>query len=469
VELPDLTKKKHIHFIGIGGVGMGPIADILCHQGHKISGSDPSENAMVERLRGFGVKIFHEHKAENIVGAELIVTSTAIPANNPEVLAAKAANIPVIPRAQMLAALMTDKDGIAIAGTHGKTTTTSLLACILTEGNLDPTYVIGGLLQSAGANSNIGKSRLFIAEADESDASFLFLHPKIAIVTNIDADHMETYNGDFDQLCATFIRFLHQLPKDGLAVLCIDDPVVRQLIPQIERPILTYGFSKDADVQIHDFRPVGFHSQFKLTHSKDRHQISITLNSPGEHNVLNAAAACAIAFTLGVTDAAIQDALRKFAGVGRRMQVYGELETRHGKALLVDDYGHHPREIAATWKAAHQAWPSQRLVVAYQPHRYTRTRDLFDDFVMVLSDPDVQLILLDVYPAGELPIKGFDGPALFKALKPKCKNPPVFVSDISKLPATLKELLQEGDILLMQGAGSIGRVAPQLKAQGLLV
>lgn len=466
MALPDLTHRKHIHFIGIGGVGMGPIADILAHQGHQISGSDLSENAMVVRLRGLGAKIYQGHEAQNVSGADLIVTSTAIPDTNPEVIAAKKGSIPVIPRAQMLAAIMIDRDGIAVAGTHGKTTTTSLLACLLTEGGLDPTYAIGGLLQSSGANAGIGQSKLFVAEADESDASFLYLHPKIAIVTNIDEDHMSTYGDSFECLCDTFIKFLHQLPEDGLAVLCIDDPVVRDLIPRIKRPILTYGFDEDADIRLKDYRPVGFHSQFKLVHAKDNHQLDVTLNSPGEHNALNAAAAYVVAYTLGVSDTTAQNALRTFAGVGRRMQIYGELETGHGKALLIDDYGHHPREISATWKAAHQAWPDRRLVVAYQPHRYTRTRDLFDEFVEALSDSEVQLILLDVYPAGESPIEGFDGPALFNAVKGKAKLPPVFVPDIDVLSSVLRDVLQAGDILLTQGAGSVGRVAPKLEAEG---
>jgi UDP-N-acetylmuramate--alanine ligase len=446
---------------------MGPIADILFHQGHHITGSDPNQNTMTQHLHSLGINIYPTHQADNITDADIIVTSTAIPRHNPEVVAAQKANIPVIPRAQMLAALMTTKDGIAVAGTHGKTTTTSLLACLLTEAGLDPTYVIGGLLQSTGSNAGIGQSKLFVAEADESDASFLHLHPKMAIVTNIDADHMETYGDNFDRLCDTFVQFLHQLPEDGLAVLCIDDPVIRKLIPQIKRPILTYGFDADADIRLMNYRPQGFHSQFTLIHTRDNHRLDITLNAPGEHNALNAAAAYAVAHTLGASDEAAQQALEKFAGVGRRMQVYGELEIDSGKVLLIDDYGHHPREISATWKALRQAWPGRRLVVAYQPHRYTRTRDLFNDFVDVLSDPNVQLILLDIYSAGEAPITGIDGPTLFEAIKNKSKHQPIFVADINTLPSVLKEVLRESDVLLTQGAGSVGRVAPQLQAEGL--
>jgi UDP-N-acetylmuramate--alanine ligase len=442
VDLPDLTYHRHIHLIGIGGAGMGPIAEILSRQGHQVSGSDPSESSMVQHLRSLGIHIYTTHDAQNIIGADIIAISTAISHQNPEVLAAKKTNISVVPRAQMLAAMMLAREGIAVAGTHGKTTTTSLLASLLTEGGLDPTYVIGGLLKSTGSNAGIGKSNLFVAEADESDASFLYLHPQIAIVTNIDADHMETYAGDFQRLRETFVQFLHQLPEDGLAVLCIDDPVIRELIPQIKRPTLTYGFDAAADIRLQDYEPQGFQSQFTLLHTQDNRQLRVTLNTPGQYNALNAAAAYAVAFTLGVSETSAQSAFKKFAGVGRRMQVYGELETAQGKVLLVDDYGHHPREISAAWLGACQAWPSRRLVVAFQPHRYTRTRDLFNDFVDVLSNPNIQLILLDIYSAGEASIAGIDGPTLFKAIKNK-NSAAIFVADIQTLPSVLKEVLEK--------------------------
>lgn len=464
-----LKHVKRVHFIGIGGAGMSGIAEVLLRQGYEVTGSDLGQNAMVKHLQGLGAVIANEHCAENVSDADVVVISTAIAGDNPELEAAKAAHIPVIPRAQMLADLMRMKYGIAIAGTHGKTTTTSLLASILTEAGLDPTFVIGGLLKSAGTHAYLGNSPFFVAEADESDASFLYLYPEVAIVTNIDADHMGTYDNDFDRLRDTFVQFLHRLPFNGLAVLCIDDPEVEALIPRISRPILTYGFHPDADVRITHFEPAGFQSRFKLTFNKDDKAIEITLNLPGKHNALNTAAVCGVANSLGVEAAAIQSALEKFAGVGRRMQVYGELETAKGRVLLIDDYGHHPREITATWAAVRQAWPGRRLVVAYQPHRYTRTRDLFADFVDVLSqDPD-QLVLLDVYPAGEAVIPGADGETLFNVVKQYSKTTPVFVPRIEDLFGVLDQVLQDGDILLTQGAGSIGTIAPKLAAEGLLL
>jgi len=458
-----LKHVKRIHFIGIGGAGMGGIAEVLLHQGYEITGSDLSQNAMVKRLQNLGATVMTQHVAENVLGADVVVTSTAILATNPELIAAKEALIPIVPRAQMLADLMRMKQhGIAVAGTHGKTTTTSLLASILTEAGLDPTFVIGGMLKSAGANAYLGKSPFFVAEADESDASFLYLYPEISIVTNIDADHMGTYHNDFEQLKNTFVQFLHRLPFNGLAVVCIDDPVVREILPLIARPVLTYGFDADADIQITDFQPAGFQSRFTLNYAKDGKKIAITLNLPGTHNALNTAAVCGVALSLGVTETAIQNALEKFSGVGRRMQVYGELDAPQGRVLLIDDYGHHPREVTATWTAIRQAWPDRRLVVAYQPHRYTRTQDLFADFVDVSSKQAGQLVLLDVYPAGEMPIAGADGKALLQAIQQKSKNTPVFVPHIDELPAILSQVLKEGDVLLTQGAGSVGTIAPKL-------
>ncbi|HVV69512.1 MAG TPA: UDP-N-acetylmuramate--L-alanine ligase [Gammaproteobacteria bacterium] len=460
-----LENVRHIHFVGIGGAGMGGIAEVLLHQGYIISGSDMGKNAMVQRLSGLGAKIFPEHKAQNILGAEIVVVSTAIAEDNPEVIAARLANIPVIARAQMLAELMHSKYGIAIAGTHGKTTTTSLVASILTEGGLDPTFVIGGLLKSAGANAHLGTSEYFVAEADESDASFLFLHPKITIVTNVDADHLGTYGGDFECLCDTFIRFLHQLPEDGLAIVCIDDPVIRELLPRITRPVVTYGFDSAAEIRITDFDPQGFQTHFKVRDTHHGEEVVVSLNLPGAHNVLNATAAIAVAFRLGISGEAVARALQKFAGVGRRMQIYGELPVGKGGVLVIDDYGHHPREIAATWAAIRQAWPERRLVVVYQPHRYTRTRDLFTDFVSVLTKEVDKLILLDVYSAGETPISGADGAALFLAIQSHTEGEPVFVPHMDDLPEVLARELRAGDVLLTQGAGSVGGVAPKLMAK----
>ncbi len=459
-----LEEVKRIHFIGIGGAGMGGIAEVLLHLGYAVSGSDPGKNAMIQRLLGLHATIFPEHKAENIAGIELIVVSSAIAQDNPEIIAAQRANIPIIARAEMLAELMRTKYGIAIAGTHGKTTTTSLCASILAEGGLDPTFVIGGLLKSAGANAHLGYSEYFVAEADESDASFLFLHPKIAIVTNIDADHLGTYGGDFNRLCDTFIKFLQQLPENGLAVMCHDDPVIRELLPRISRPVVTYGFDEQADLRIIDFNPQGFETHFKIHDARNNQEIAITLNLPGAHNVLNAAAAIAVALKLGMPAIAIQRALQKFSGVGRRMQIYGELPVGAGHVLVIDDYGHHPREIKATWSAIRQAWPERRLVVVYQPHRYSRTRDLFTDFVNVLAQDADQLILLDVYPAGEKPIMGADGAALFSAIKTRSHAEPIFVPHMEALTEVLRQELRAGDVLLTQGAGNVGTIAPKLMA-----
>jgi UDP-N-acetylmuramate--alanine ligase len=453
---------KNVHLVGIGGAGMSGIAEVLLHQGYAVTGSDINQNAMVKRLQDLGAIIYPEHHAQNVEQADILVTSTSIAADNPEVIAAKEARIPIISRAQMLADLMRTKHGIAVAGTHGKTTTTSLLASVLTEAGLDPTFVIGGLLKSAGAHAYLGKSQFFVAEADESDASFLYLYPELAIITNIDADHMNTYQNDFDCLKDAFVQFAHRLPFNGLAVVCVDDPVIQEILPKIIRPTLTYGFHSQADLQILDFKASGFQSCFTLKFAKDNKKIDITLNLPGMHNALNAAAVCGIANSLGVSDTAIQQALKKFAGVGRRMQVYGEFTFSNKHVLLIDDYGHHPREVAATWSAIRQSWPNRRLVVAYQPHRYTRTNELFADFVSILSQNADQLLLLDIYPAGENPIPGISGRALCDAIAKTSKTQPIFVSHIEELPDKLTDLLKDGDILLTQGAGSIGSVAVKL-------
>lgn len=468
--IPHTSYIKHIHFVGIGGAGMSGIAEVLLRQGYKVTGSDISQNVMVQRLQNMQATVFHEHKPENILGADVVVTSTIISADNPEVLAAQAARIPVIPRAQMLADLMRAKQGIAIAGTHGKTTTTSLITALLTEAGLDPTFVIGGMLKSAGAHSHLGHSPFFVAEADESDASFLYLYPQMAVVTNIDADHLETYHHDFSALRQTFVQFLHRLPFNGLAVICMDDPITHDLIVDIARPTVTYGFDEDADVRIIDFTPQGFQSRFTLVSQADSHfqPLTITLNLPGVHNALNAAAACVVALKVGVPSTVIQKSLAQFTGVGRRLQVHGELDIADGKVLVVDDYGHHPREVAVTLAAVRQAWPGRRLVVVYQPHRYTRTRDLFNEFVEVLSQQVDQLILLEIYPAGETPIPGADGKSLWTALRQHCQVEPVFVQDMQTLPDVLMKVLQSDDVLLTQGAGSVGTIAPALMKHGLM-
>lgn len=462
-----MRRIRRIHFIGIGGAGMGGIAEVLVNQGYHVTGSDIHDNAVTQRLKQLGAAIMLGHAAENIAGADVVVRSTAIADTNPEIAAAHQARIPVVPRAQMLGELMRFRQGIAIAGTHGKTTTTSLVTSLLTEGGLDPTFVIGGLLNSAGTNARLGASRYLVAEADESDASFLYLQPMIAIVTNIDADHMDTYNGDFAQLRKTFIDFLHRLPFYGLAVLCIDDPVVREVLPEVSRPILTYGLSEGADFRAVNIAQQGTKNYFTVIRPNAA-PLMITLNLPGQHNVLNALASIAVATELGITDEAIAEALASFSGVGRRFQIFGEYAWNEGEVLLVDDYGHHPREVAATLQAIRAAWPERRLVMAYQPHRYTRTRDLFEDFTQVLSEVDV-LVLLEVYAAGEQPIPGADSRALCRTIRQRGKIDPVFVAEPNELPQALQDILKPGDILLTQGAGNIGSIAARLAAQQLKV
>jgi UDP-N-acetylmuramate--alanine ligase len=463
----DFRPVMHIHFIGIGGAGMGGIAEVLHNLGYQVSGSDQGQNAITSRLQSLGVKITIGHHVDNIAGAQVIVLSSAIHEDNLELIAAKNARIPLIPRARMLADLMRFKKGIAIAGTHGKTTTTSLVASALAEGGLDPTFVIGGLLKSTGTHAYLGASEYFVAEADESDASFLYLHPQVAIVTNIDIDHLTTYHNDFSNLRRTFLEFLDRLPFDGLAVVCIDDPIIHEIISDISRPTLTYGFHESADIQLFDFTQVGTQSYFKIRRKDNSTEVSITLNLPGRHNALNAAAAFAVASKMGVPDAAIQAAFAKFAGVGRRFQIYGEFNTGVGSVLLIDDYGHHPREITATVSAIRGAWPERRLVMAYQPHRYTRTKELFQDFVKVLSEQIDQLLLLDIYSAGESPIPEADGESLYAAIRKQSKSAPIFVKLIDELPSALRGVLEDGDVLLLQGAGSIGLMAAKLAAMQL--
>ncbi len=458
--IPEMRRVRRIHFIGIGGAGMGGIAEVLANEGYQVSGSDIANNRVTEHLASLGAEIKIGHKAENVHGASVVVVSTAIHADNPEVMAARELRIPVVRRAEMLAELMRYRHGIAIAGTHGKTTTTSLIASVYAQAGADPTFVIGGLLNSAGTNARLGTSRYLIAEADESDASFLHLQPMVAIVTNIEADHMDTYGGDFTKLRATFLEFLHNLPFYGLAVVCIDDPVIRGLLPEIGRATITYGYSDDADIQVQEFVQEGSQSRFQLR-LQDGSVLPLRLNLPGRHNALNAAAAVAVALEDHIPTDAVVDALAQFAGVGRRFQQYGEFDTGAGKALLVDDYGHHPTEVKATLASARAAWPDRRLVMIFQPHRYTRTRDLYDDFVDVLAKVDA-LIMLDVYSAGEDPIPGADGRSLCRSIRQRGILDPIFVATPAEVPAVLADVLKDGDVVLTQGAGNVGQLSRRL-------
>ncbi|WP_313025101.1 UDP-N-acetylmuramate--L-alanine ligase [Pseudomonas lopnurensis] len=455
-----MRRIRRIHFVGIGGVGMCGIAEVLLNLGYEVSGSDLKESASTERLQSFGAQIFIGHQAGNVAGADVLVVSSAINSANPEVALALEQRIPVVPRAEMLAELMRYRHGIAVAGTHGKTTTTSLLASVFAAGGLDPTFVIGGRLTAAGTNAQLGSSRYLIAEADESDASFLHLQPMVAVVTNIDADHMSTYGGDFNKLKKTFVEFLHNLPFYGLAVLCVDDPVVREIIPQIGRPTTTYGVSEDADVRAINIRQQGMRTWFTVLRDGCE-PLDVSVNMPGNHNVLNALATIAIATDEGIDDQAIVQGLAEFAGVGRRFQVYGELPVEDGSVMLVDDYGHHPREVAAVIKAVRGGWPERRLVMVYQPHRFSRTRDLYDDFVQVLGESNV-LLLMEVYPAGEEPIPGADSRQLCHSIRQRGQLDPIYVERGVDLAPLVKPLLRAGDILLCQGAGDIGGLAPQL-------
>ncbi|WP_026687021.1 UDP-N-acetylmuramate--L-alanine ligase [Azovibrio restrictus] len=452
-------KVKHIHFVGIGGSGMSGIAEVMVNLGYTVSGSDLSTTATTQRLSSLGIRVAIGHGAENIVGANAVVVSTAVKPDNPEVVAARLAEVPVVPRAQMLAELMRLKHGIAIAGTHGKTTTTSLVASILAEGGLDPTFVIGGRLNAAGANARLGKGDFLVAEADESDASFLYLSPVVSVVTNIDADHMETYGHDFGRLKQAFVEFLNRLPFYGVAVLCQDDPHVREIMPQVPKQVVRYGLTPEANIYAENIRAEGGQMHFDAVRvNGSTSRLPITLNIPGMHNVLNALAAIGVATEVQVADEAIIKALADFKGVGRRFQRYGEVALPEGGSFtLVDDYGHHPVEMAATLAAARGAFPGRRLVLAFQPHRYSRTRDCFEDFVKVLSGVDA-LLLADVYAAGEQPIVAADGRALARALRVAGKVEPVFVEDIGQMPEMIREVARDGDVVLTMGAGSIGGV-----------
>ena len=451
---------KNIHFIGLGGAGMSGIAEVLHNLGYVISGSDLSDSATLQRLASMGIKTFVGHAAENLATVDAVVTSTAVQADNPEVLAARGKRIPVVPRALMLAELMRLKQGIAIAGTHGKTTTTSLVASILAEGGLDPTFVIGGRLNSAGANAKLGSGDYIVVEADESDASFLNLLPVMAVVTNIDADHMETYGHDFGNLKKAFVDFLHRMPFYGTAVLCTDDPAVRSIVPLVTCPITSYGFGEDAQVRAVNVRPVGAQMHFTAQRRNGitLPDLDIVLNLAGEHNVLNALSAIAIAVELNVPDAAVQKALAEFKGVGRRFQSYGDMPAKDGgNFTVIEDYGHHPVEMAATLAAARGAFPGRRLVLAFQPHRYTRTRDCFEDFVKVIGNADL-VLLSEVYAAGETPIVAADGRSLSRALRVAGKVEPVFVDEIGAMPQAIVDNANSGDVVLCMGAGSIGAV-----------
>ncbi len=459
-------KVKHIHFVGIGGSGMSGIAEVLVNLGYRISGSDLQANAATERLAAMGAQVIIGHAAENLGGADAVVTSTAVKSDNPEVIAARARHIPVVPRALMLAELMRLKQGIAVAGTHGKTTTTSLVASVLAEGGLDPTFVIGGRLTSAAANARLGSGDFIVVEADESDGSFLHLLPVMAVVTNIDADHMETYHHDFAQLKQAFVDFLHNLPFYGSAVLCIDDPQVREIMPFVSTPIVSYGFSEDAMVRACNVVHSNGSMRFEAVGAGIDDYMPITLNLPGRHNVLNALAAIIIGTELDIPAPAIQKALADFRGVGRRFQRYGEIALPDGgHYTLIDDYGHHPVEMQATLDAARGAFPGRRIVLAFQPHRYTRTRDLFEDFVRVLSGVDA-LLLAEVYAAGEQPVVAADGRALARAVRVAGKVEPVFVEQIGEMPQAIRQAARDGDVVVTMGAGSIGNVPGQLARQG---
>lgn len=467
-QIPEMRRIRQIHFVGIGGSGMCGIAEVLITQGYKVSGSDIQESANTKRLTAQGAQVFLGHREENVADADVVVTSTAVNSDNPEVQAARAKRTPIVPRAEMLAEIMRYRHGIAIAGTHGKTTTTSLIASILGQAKLDPTFVIGGRLNSAGTNARLGESRYLVAEADESDASFLHLTPMLAVVTNIEADHMHTYGGDFSRLKQTFIDFLHNLPFYGAAVMCVDDPVVREIIPDVSRSVLTYGVSEDADYRAIDIRQEGLRNRFTALRPNGKAPLEVSLQMPGHHNVLNALAAIAVATDEGVEDEAVQIALQNFQGVGRRFQVYGEYPYKsassgaEGEVMLVDDYGHHPSEVDATIQAIRSGWPDKRIVMIFQPHRYSRTSDLYEDFVQVLAKVDT-LLLLDVYAAGEAPIPGADSKALCRSVRQLSNYDPIYVESQDAFESILEKVLEPNDLLITQGAGNVGLIAPRIE------
>ena len=459
--IPEMRRVKRIHFVGIGGAGMSGIAEVLNNLGYTVSGSDIRESATVAHLRSLGMTVVIGHHEDNIAGVDVVVVSSAVDRENPEVAGAAASRVPVVRRAEMLAELMRYRHGIAVAGTHGKTTTTSIIASIFAQASRDPTFVIGGKVNSAGTNAQLGESRYLIAEADESDASFLHLQPMVSVVTNIEADHMGTYGGDFEKLKKTFIEFLHNLPFYGVAVVCIDDPVIRSILSDISRQVLTYGFDEKADFRIQNFRKDGLRSHFEVARVAQGDVLSLTINQPGVHNVLNAAAALAVATDEDIASEHICAGIEAYQGVGRRFQIYGEQPLADGSAMLVDDYGHHPTEVEATINAVRQAWPDRRLLMINQPHRYTRTRDLYDDFVKVLGKVDM-LLMLNVYSAGEPSIPGADSRSLCGSIRQLGKLDPIYVEDMDRLPETLLSVVRPGDVVLTQGAGNIGAIAQQL-------
>jgi len=459
--MKDRMRRIHaIHFVGIGGSGMSGIAEVLVNLGYAVQGSDLKASEVTRRLEKLGARVMIGHREENVAGADVVVVSSAISHENPEVAQALSKRIPVVKRAEMLGELMRFRYSIAVAGTHGKTTTTSLVASVLAEGGEDPTFVIGGRLQSAASNARLGAGRYLVAEADESDASFMHLQPMIAVVTNVDADHLGTYGGDFGRLKASFVEFLHNLPFYGLAIVCGDDPQAASLVPQIARPYLTYGFDEPADVRAVNVTRRGGQSVFDVLRP-GRDPLAVSLNLPGRHNVLNALAAICVATELEIDDGAIQRALAAFQGIERRLQWLGDVDAPAGRVTLVDDYGHHPTEIAATMEAVRQGWPDRRVVLAFQPHRYTRTRDLLDDFAQVLSGADA-LIVAEVYAAGESPIAGADGKALCRAIRSRGRVEPVLLKSLDELPQALADVARDGDVVLIMGAGSIGAAAQEL-------
>ncbi|BDX05593.1 UDP-N-acetylmuramate--L-alanine ligase [Planctobacterium marinum] len=458
---PIMGRIRRIHFVGIGGVGMAGIAEVLINENYEVSGSDINVSNLTRHLTSLGANVFQGHAESNIADVDVVVVSSAIDPQNPEIKAALVRRIPIIRRAEMLAELMRFRHGIAISGTHGKTTTTSLTATIFAEGKLDPTFVIGGRLNSAGSNARLGSSRYLIAEADESDASFLHLQPMVAVVTNIEPDHMENYGGDFARMQDTYIEFLHNLPFYGLAVLCIDDETICSLLPKISRQYTTYGFHEDADVRACDVQLGVNQCQFVVKRRQGA-DLQIQLNLAGKHNIQNALAAIAVATAEGVSDKAIQEALQHFEGIGRRFEILGDYQTQQGEVILVDDYGHHPTEVAATIEVARNNWPNKRLVMVYQPHRFTRTRDLYEDFVRVLSQVDL-LLLLDVYPAGEKPIEGADSRSLCRTIRNRGGIDPIHIESLSEVPKVLANVLKDGDVLMTQGAGNVGVLAKKLQ------
>ena len=463
--IPEMRRINTIHFIGIGGAGMCGIAEVLLNQGYTITGSDIRQSSATDRLAAMGATIFIGHEAGNVEAADVVVFSSAIKFSNPEIKATEKRSLPLISRAEMLAELMRYRHAIAIAGTHGKTTTTSLVASLLAEAGFDPTFVIGGLLNSAGTNARLGESRYLVAEADESDASFMHLQPMVAVVTNIEEEHMATYGGNFENLKKHFIDFLHNLPFYGLAVLCIDDAAVREILPSISRPKLTYGFSKDADFRIVNLVQNGRATNFEVQRRDESETLKITLNMPGRHNALNATAAIVVARDEGIDGKHIRNGIKNFSGVSRRFDVQGEFQVKNGKVMLIDDYGHHPTEVAATLKALRDGWPDNRLVMIYQPHRYSRTKDLYEDFVDVLSETDV-LLLLEVYGAGEKKIAGADSRSLCRSIRLRGKVDPVYVQKDEDVHGILTDLIRPGDIILTQGAGSVGLLAKELAKKG---